>query len=77
MQFDIKTIFLHGEVKEEMYMEQLKGFFNHEEQGKVCRLLKSLYGLKQASRLVKIYKPTFEEQKHKMWKKQLAQVKCQ
>jgi hypothetical protein len=31
-------------------MEQLKGFFNHEEEGKVCRLLKSLYGLKRASR---------------------------
>jgi hypothetical protein len=50
MQFDIKTAFLHGEVKEETYMEQPKEFFNHEEEGKVCRLLKSLYGLKQASR---------------------------
>jgi hypothetical protein len=64
MQFDIKTIFLHGEVKEELYMERPKGFFNHEEKIKVCRLLKSLYGLKQASRLVKICKPTLQEQKH-------------
>jgi hypothetical protein len=48
MQFDIKTAFLHGEVKEEIYMEQPKGFFNHEEEGK--GLLKSLYGLKQVSR---------------------------
>jgi hypothetical protein len=40
MQFDIKTAFLDGEVKEKIYMEQPKGFFNHEEEGKVCRLLK-------------------------------------
>jgi len=45
MQFDIKTVFLHVEVKEEIYMEWLKEFFNHEEKGKVCSLLKSLYGL--------------------------------
>jgi hypothetical protein len=59
-------------VKEEIYMEHPKGFFNHEKEGKICRLLKSLYGLKQASRLMNICKPTFEEQKHRTWKKQLA-----
>jgi hypothetical protein len=49
VQFDIKTTFLHGEV-EEIYMEQLKEFFNHEEEGKVGRLLKSLYELTSTSR---------------------------
>lgn len=43
--FDIKTAFLYGEVKEDIYMEIPEGF---NENGKVCKLKKSLYGLKQA-----------------------------
>lgn len=47
-QFDIKTAFLYGDLKEELYMRLPSGFANTERQ--VCKLKKSLYGLKQAPR---------------------------
>ena len=47
-QFDIKTAFLYGEVKEDIYMKQPLGY--NDKSGNVCKLLKSLYGLKQSSR---------------------------
>ena len=49
-QMDVKTAFLNGNIDEELYMVQPKGFVNHKDVVKVCKLQRSIYGLKQASR---------------------------
>ena len=48
-QLDIKNVFLHGDLQEEVYMEQPPGFVAQGKIGKVFRFRKSLYGLKQSS----------------------------
>ena len=47
-QFDVKSAFLNGDLDEEIYMACPLGF---EAPGHVCKLLKSIYGLKQAARV--------------------------
>eukprot|EP00253_Pinus_taeda_P005918 PITA_05918 len=48
-QMDVKSAFLHGDLHEEIYMEQRIGFIQTDS-SLVCQLKKSLYGLKQAPR---------------------------
>ncbi|KAL5583635.1 hypothetical protein UlMin_016077 [Ulmus minor] len=49
-QIDVKTAFLNGHLDESIYMVQPDGFKAKNQENKVCKLLKSIYGLKQASR---------------------------
>ena len=47
---DVKTAFLNGFLKEELYMMQPEGFVDPKGTNKVCKLQQSMYGLVQASR---------------------------
>ena len=49
-QLDINKAFLHGDLAEEVYMEQMSAYVAQGEFGLVCRLLRSLYDLKQSPR---------------------------
>jgi hypothetical protein len=48
-QMDVKTTFLNGNMTVDVYMTEPEGFVDPTNAGKVCKLQKSIYGLKQAS----------------------------
>ena len=50
-QMGVKYAFLDGEIDEIIYMEQPKNFVTRDSKSMVCKLKKSLYGLKQSPRL--------------------------
>ena len=47
---DVKTVFLNENLEEKVYMTQPKGFISSGRVNQVCKLNRSIYGLKQASR---------------------------
>jgi len=49
-QMDVKTAFLHGDLEEEVYMEQPEGMKERGKEDWVCYMRKTLYGLMQAAR---------------------------
>src|SRR6266481_7145215 len=49
-QMDVKTAFLHGDLEEEVYMEQLEGMKELGKESWVCYMRKTLYGLMQVVR---------------------------
>ena len=49
-QTDVKSIFLNGELEEEVYIEKIEGFPLTNDKDMVCRLKNALYGLKKAPR---------------------------
>ena len=50
-QMEVKTTFLHRDLEEEIYMKQLEGFAVKGKKEHICKLKKSLYGLKQSPRM--------------------------
>ena len=53
-QMDVKPAFLNGELEEEVYMRQPEGFISTNK-SKVCKLKRSIYGLKRTSRSWNMY----------------------
>jgi len=49
-QMDVKTAFLNGDLEDDVYMDQPVGFIEEGKKHVVCKLKKSIYGLKQVSR---------------------------
>ena len=65
-QMDVKTGFLHSDLEEETYIKQSEGFKVDGIENFVCKLRKSLYGLKQASKQwYKKFESVMEEQGYK------------
>ena len=58
-QMDVKTAFLNGDLENEIYMEQPEGYVGKSRPNMVCKLQKSLYGLKQSARCWNVAKDRF------------------
>ncbi|GJZ79755.1 retrotransposon protein, putative, ty1-copia subclass [Tanacetum coccineum] len=69
---NVKTAFLNGYLDEDIYMVQPEGFVDPKHPRKVCKLQRSIYGLKQASRSWN--KRFDEEMKSKVWSKRLFEL---
>lgn len=50
LQLDVKTAYLHGDVQEELFMNQPEGYVQPGKDSLVCRLQKSIYRLKQSGK---------------------------
>ena len=72
-QMDITTAFLNGELKEEVYMKQPEGFISKGQEHLVCRLKRSIYGLKQSPRC---WNRTLDEELKKLGFVQSANDPC-
>ena len=72
-QVDVTTAFLNGTLEEEVYMRQPKGFIRSGEENLVCKLSKSIYGLKQSPRC---WNSTLDAQLGKMGFKQTKSDPC-
>ena len=51
LQMDVKTTFLNGSLEEDIYVQQPEGFIARGQEHMACKLQRSIYGLKQASRI--------------------------
>ncbi|KAG8498724.1 hypothetical protein CXB51_005090 [Gossypium anomalum] len=60
-QLDVKTAFLHGELEEDIYMQQPEGFTVSEKEDYVCLLKKSLYAAKDKGEIRKVKAQLSEE----------------
>ena len=54
-EMDVKTAFLNGFIKEELYMIQPEGFVDHKGANKVCKLQRFIYRLVQANKVSVFY----------------------
>ena len=72
-QLDVKTIFLHGNLEEDIYIIQPERFIVQRKENLVCKLRKCLYGLKQAP---KQWYKKFDRFMHKIGFKRCETIHC-